>query len=197
MQPDHAAIHAQVRRRFAALAADPAAETKFEIGRESAVKLGYNPASLDALPVTAVEPFAGVGNPISLAPLSAGMTVLDLGCGSGVDAMIAAGQVGPDGKVVGIDMTEEMVAKARRAHAEFGLGNVEFRPGLAHQLDVRHESVDVVLSNGVINLCPDKERVLGELFRVLKPGGRLQVADISLVDGLNPELLERVGEWSD
>ncbi len=111
--------------------------------------------------------------------------------------MIAAQAVGSSGKVIGIDMTDEMVNKARQACAEGGLANVEIKKGMAHALDVDDESVDVVASNGVINLCPDKEQVVGELYRVLKPGGRLQVADMSLVDGVNPELLERVGEWSD
>lgn len=97
---------------------------------------------------------------------------------------------------IGIDLTEEMVAKARRACAEQGLTNVKITHGMAHRLDLPNESVDVVVSNGVINLCPEKERVLAELYRVLKPGGRLQVADMSLVEGVNPELLERVGQWS-
>ncbi len=94
-------------------------------------------------------------------------------------------------------MTDRMVERARRACAKAGLANVEIKKGMAHALDVDDESVDVVISNGVVNLCPDKEQVVRELFRVLKPGGRLQVADMSLADGVNPELLERVGEWSD
>ena len=163
----------------------------------SVLKLGYDAAILDGLPVSSVESFAGVGNPLALEPLANGMTVLDLGCGAGMDTMIAARTVGPSGKAIGIDMTDAMVNKARQACAEGGLANVEIKNGLAHALDVEDESVDIVISNGVINLCPNKERVLAELYRVLKPGGRLQVADMSLVDGVNPELLERVGEWSD
>ena len=197
MQADSAAIHAQVRQRFASLATDPTSEERFEVGRSSALKLGYDPSLLDGLPEAAVNSFAGVGNPLSLAPLSEGMTVLDLGCGSGVDVLLAARAVGPGGKVIGIDMTDEMVNKARSAVEKAGLKNVEIRKGLVEQPDVDDESIDVVVSNGVINLCPDKEQVLGELYRVLTPGGRLQVADMSLVEGVNPELLERVGEWSD
>ncbi len=197
MQQDTQAIFEQVKRRFASLATTPEAETRFEIGRSSAIKLNYDPAQLDLLPEAAVQSFAGVGNPLSLAPVSTGMTVLDLGCGAGVDAMIAAHAVGPQGTVIGIDMTEEMVAKAKQMCAARGLTNVRIKHGLAHQLDVEDETVDVLISNGMINLCPDKERVLEEVYRVLKPGGRLQVADMSLVDGVNPELLERVGEWSD
>ncbi len=197
MQRDTETIHDQVRKRFASVATDPASEKRFEIGRASAVRLGYDTAILKDLPIAAVESFAGVGNPLALEPLADGMTVLDLGCGAGMDTMIAAQAVGSSGKVIGIDMTDEMVNKARQACAEGGLANVEIKKGTAHALDVDDESVDVVASNGVINLCPDKEQVLGELYRVLKPGGRLQVADMSLVVGVNPELLERVGEWSD
>lgn len=194
---DAETIYDQVRQRFSSVATDPASEKHFEIGRTSALKLGYDAAIVDGLPVTAVQSFAGVGNPLGLEPLTKGMTVLDLGCGTGVDTMIAAQVVGSSGKVIGIDMTEEMVEKAEHARAASRCTNVEIRQGVAHHLDVDKESIDVVISNGVINLCPDKKAVLRELFRVLKPGGRLQVADMSLVDGVNPELLERVGEWSD
>ncbi len=197
MEVSAATIRSQVRQRFATLAIDPASEERFEIGRSSALKLGYETTVLDTLPVEAVERFAGVGNPLSLGRPAEGMTVLDLGSGAGMDAMIAAQAVGPGGKVIGIDMTDEMIARARQAADACGLLNVEIEKGMAHCLDVGDESVDVVISNGVINLCPDKEQVLAELHRVLKPGGRLQVADMSLVDGVNPELLERVGDWSD
>ncbi len=194
---DAETIYDRVRQRFSSVATDPASEKHFEIGRASALKLGYDAAILDGLPVSAVESFAGVGNPLALEPLAGGMTVLDLGCGAGMDTMIAAQAVGPDGKVIGIDMADEMVNQARRACAEGGLADIEIEKGMAHALDVDDESVDIVISNGVINLCPNKEKVLAELYRVLKPGGRLQVADMSLMDGVNPELLERVGEWSD
>ncbi len=197
MEVSAATIRAQVRQRFATLAVDPASEQRFEIGRSSALKLGYDSVVLDALPVEAVERFAGVGNPLSLGQPLEGATVLDLGSGAGMDTMIAAQAVGPGGKVIGIDMTDEMIETARQAADACGLVNVEIKKGMAHCLDVGDESVDVVISNGVINLCPDKEQVLAELHRVLKPGGRLQVADMSLVDGVNAELLERVGDWSD
>ncbi len=194
---DAETIYDQVRQRFSSVATDPASERRFEIGWTSALKLGYDAATLTNLPVGAVESFAGVGNPLALDPLANGMTVLDLGCGAGMDTIISARMVGPSGRVIGIDMTDEMVNQAQQACAESGLANVEIKTGMAHALDVDDESVDVVVSNGVINLCPNKEKVLAELHRVLKPGGRLQVADMSLVDGVNPELLERVGEWSD
>lgn len=197
MAVDAESIFLQVRQRFSALATDPASESRFEIGRPSALKLGYETSVLDALPQAAVERFAGVGNPLSLAPLDKGMTVLDLGCGSGVDTMIAARAVGRDGKVIGVDMTEAMVERARQACEESGLANIEIKQGVANRLDVDDETVDVVISNGVVNLCPDKGQVLSELHRVLRQGGHLQMADMSLVEGVNPELLERVGEWSD
>ncbi len=199
-QPKHTdvdVIRAQVRGRFASVATNPASETRFEIGRASALNLGYDARLLDSVPARAVESFAGVGNPLGLASLRAALTVLDLGCGSGVDAMLAARLVGPAGKVVGIDMTDEMITRARSACNEAGLSNVQIRYGTAESLDIADGSIDVAISNGMINLCPDKEQVLAELYRVLRPGGRLQVADMALVEGVNPELLERVGQWSD
>lgn len=197
MHHEATTVHALVRQRFAMLASDPDSEKRFEIGRASALKLGYEASALDALPEAVVSRFAGVGNPLSLRPLADGMTVLDLGCGAGVDTMIAARAVGPGGNVIGIDMTDEMVETASRACDDLGLANVTIRKGMADHLDVDDATVDVVISNGVINLCPDKQQVLCELHRVVKPGGRLQVADMSLVEGVDPELLERVGEWSD
>lgn len=190
-------IHHQVQQRFASVAKNPTCEKRLRLGRSSALELGYDPAVLDTLPQDAVASFAGVGNPLALAPVTEGMAVLDLGCGAGVDTMIAARTVGPKGKVFAIDMTDEMVEKARRSCAEAGCDNVEISKSLANDLALDDASVDVAISNGVVNLCPDKQGVLRELFRVLKPGGRMQLADMSLVDEINPELLERVGEWSD
>jgi SAM-dependent methyltransferase len=190
-------IHEHVRDRFARIASDPGTEQRFRIGRASAVELGYDAAGLSSIPLDALEAFAGVGDPLSLAPVRNSMTVLDLGCGSGVDTIRAADRVGPAGRVIGIDMTPEMVDRARNACRQRGLTQVEIRCGTAETLDLPDEAVDVAISNGVINLCPDKPRVLAILHRVLKPGGRLQIADMSLRDGINPELLERIGEWSD
>jgi 2-polyprenyl-3-methyl-5-hydroxy-6-metoxy-1,4-benzoquinol methylase len=197
MTDDDRAIRDQVRQRFGRVARDPGSETRFELGRASAVRLGYDAEALDAIPAEALASFAGVGNPLAIEPLSAGMTVLDLGCGSGVDTIIASRVVRPGGRVIGIDMTEAMVEKAADACARAGCDNVEIRVGLAHDVALDDESVDVVISNGVINLCPDKPSVVAEIHRLLRPGGRVQLADMSLVEGVNPELLERVGEWSD
>ncbi len=123
--------------------------------------------------------------------------MLDLGCGAGMDSLLAARRVGPTGRVIGVDMTGPMIEKARANAAAVGVGNAEFRRGQADRLPVGDGSVDVVISNGVFNLCPDKPRVLAEVFRVLRPGGRLQMADILLDDAVTPEQVERIGEWSD
>jgi len=191
------AIHDQVRTRFARVATDPTRERRFRIGRDSAVELGYDEAELAALPADALEAFAGVGNPLSLAPIQEGMTVLDLGSGSGVDTLLAADRVSPDGRVISVDMTAEMVERTRNACRTRGHAHVDIRHGTAEALELPAGSVDVVITNGVINLCPEKSQLLQMLHRILKPGGRLQFADMSLVEDVNPELLERAGEWSD
>ena len=138
-----------------------------------------------------------MGCTICLGPVNEGETVLDLGCGAGLDTFLAARRVGPKGRVIGVDMTPEMVRKAEGNRQELGIENVEFRQDSAEQLSVEEDSVDLVLSNGVINLCPDKERVISEIYRVLHPGGRLYVADITLEDGVDQATVERLGTWSD
>ena len=151
----------------------------------------------DALPLQATESVAGVGNPLGLGVLRLGEVVLDLGCGAGMDSLLAARRVGPTGRVIGVDMTGPMVEKARANASAVGIGNVEFHRGEAARLPVGDESVDVVISNGVFNLCPDKPRVLAEVFRVLRAGGRLLIADILLDDRVTPEEVERREAWSD
>ncbi len=190
-------ITGAVKERFVNLALSPQSEQKFPVGPASAKKLGYAAAEIDALPASVTESFAGVGNPFSLGALRAGETVLDLGSGAGLDSILAARRVGPTGRVVGVDMTEKMVEKARANARAGGAANAEFRQGQADALPVEDGSVDVVISNGVFNLCPDKPKVLTELFRVLKPGGRLQMADILLEDGVTAEEVARKGTWSD
>lgn len=190
-------IKAMIEERFIQVALDPASERKFPVGPESAKRLGYDAAEIDALPPRATESFAGVGNPLALGDLRAGEVVLDLGCGAGLDSILAARRVGPTGRVIGVDMTGPMVEKARANASAVRTGNAEFHRAEADILPVGDESVDVVISNGVFNLCPDKPGVLAEVFRVLRPGGRLQMADILLEDAVTPEEVERRGTWSD
>jgi arsenite methyltransferase len=151
---------------------------------------------VDALPDRAVESFAGVSNPFSLRRLAPGEKVVDVGSGAGFDSFIAAGQVGLAGQVVGIDMTAEMLAKSRQTGEALGLAHVEFRHGLAEALPVEDGWADVVISNGVINLCVDKQAVFAEIFRVLRPGGRLQFADIANGRPVPAEALRDIDLWT-
>ncbi len=190
-------LRASVIDRFRTVATTPAGERTFPVGPESARRLGYDATEIEALPVSVTESFCGVGNPLSLGQPKLGQTVLDLGCGAGFDTLPAARRVGPQGKVIGIDMTPEMVAKARRNADRLRLSNVEFLMGQAEHLPLPDTSVDLVISNGVFNLCTDKPGVLAEVFRVLKPGGRLQLADILLHEDVTPDEVADKGEWSD
>lgn len=187
----------KTRARFTRIAKDPSSEKRFPVGPESAKRLGYNADEIDSMPGSVTESFAGVGCPIALGPINEGETVLDLGCGAGLDSLLAARRVGPEGRVIGIDMTPDMVRKASENGQKLGVENVEFRQGSAEQLSLGNTSVDIVLSNGVINLCPDKGRVVSEIYRVLRPGGRLYVADITLEDGVDQATVEKLGTWSD
>ncbi len=159
--------------------------------------VGYPQSIIDSLPAGTVESFAGTGNPFSMGELKPGETVLDLGCGAGFDSLIAARQVGASGRVISIDMTPAMLDKARVGASEAGLSNVEFREAYAESLPVQDKSVDVVISNGVINLCPDKMAVFGEINRVLKPGGRIQIGDMVVHKAVPDDAKADIDLWRD
>ena len=190
-------IRAKIEVRFAKVACSPQDKQAFSIGPESAKRLGYPAAEIDALPPSVTESFAGVGNPLGLGVIAPGQTVLDLGSGAGMDSILAARRVGACGRVIGVDVTEAMLDKARRNAAAVGLDNVEFLHAEADALPAADGTVDVVISNGVFNLCLDKPKVLAEVFRVLKPGGSLQMADMLLDDAVTPQEVELKGAWSD
>ena len=183
-------LRCEIRKEYAEVARNPAQGFHFHTGRPLAGMLGYEDAWLEHVPEPSIASFAGTGNPFALGPIRPGEHVVDIGSGGGIDSLIAAWMTGPAGRVVGIDMTPEMLARARGSAAAAGAENVEFREGHAEMLVVEDGWADVVISNGVVNLCPDKLHVFREMHRVLEPGGRLQIADI-LVQKAVPESAKR------
>jgi arsenite methyltransferase len=177
VDPD--ALRADVREKYREVALHPDGQFHFHTGRPLAALLGYPSELVDSLPDRAVESFAGVGNPFSVRSPRPGERLVDLGSGGGFDCFVAGQAVGAAGRVIGVDMTPEMLAKSRASAEALGAGNVEFREGLLEQLPVEDGWADVVTSNGVINLCADKGAVFAEAYRVLRPGGVLQFADIA------------------
>jgi arsenite methyltransferase len=179
-----------VREEYEAVALKPEQGFHFHTGRPLAQKLGYEETWLRGIPERSIESFAGTGNPFSMGVIQPGEHVVDVGSGAGIDSLIAAHMTGVDGQVIGVDMTPAMLQKARKSIAEAGLKQVEFREGFGEELPVPDEWADVVISNGVLNLMPDKSVVLREMHRALKPGGRLQIADI-MVQKEVPESAKR------
>jgi len=188
-------LKSEIKKTYAGVSEEPERDFIFPTGRPWAEDLGY-PAELANVPEAAVESFAGVANPWQMGRLAQGERVLDLGSGAGTDSLIAAQMVGEQGKVTGIDMTPQMLAKARAAAAELGAANVEFVEAEAEQLPFPDESFDVVISNGVIDLIPDKDAVFAELHRVLVPGGRMQIADVTIQNPVSAEGRRNIDLWT-
>ena len=185
----------EIKKTYAALSQDPGKDFVFPTGRAWAEDLDY-PPELANVPDTAADSFAGVANPFALGRLEDGERVVDLGCGAGTDSLVAAQMVGQNGHVTSVDMTPEMLEKARAATAELGMTNVDFLEGEIERLPLANESVDVVISNGVIDLVPDKDAVFAEIFRVLRPGGRMQVADVTIQNPVSEEGRRDVDLWT-
>jgi arsenite methyltransferase len=186
----------KVKVMYRAVAEAPQGEFHFEMGRVLAQRLGYPAGELDGVPPEAIESFAGVGYHLGLAAIAAGERVVDLGSGSGMDAFLAAQQAGAEGEVVGIDMTDEQLTKARRLAERDGYAGVRFEKGYIEETPVVDESVDVLTSNGVINLCDDKTAVFREIARMLKPGGRMAISDIVTERQLTEAIVCDVNLWA-
>ena len=185
----------EIKKTYASVSQEPAKDFVFPTGRPWAEDLGY-PAELAKVPESAARSFAGVANPFSLGRLELGERVLDVGSGAGTDSLVAAQMVGASGSVTGIDMTPEMLAAARAAAVEMSAENVEFVEGEAERLPFGDGSFDVVISNGVIDLIPDKDAVFAELHRVLVPGGRLQLADVTIQHPVSEEGRRNIDLWT-
>jgi arsenite methyltransferase len=188
-------LKSEIKKTYASVSQDPGKDFIVPTGRAWAQDLGY-PEELAHVPDTAVASFAGVANPWQLGRLALGERVLDVGSGAGTDSLVAAQMVGEQGHVTGVDMTPEMLAKARAAAAEMGVANVEFVESEAERLSFPDESFDVVISNGVIDLIPDKDAVFAELFRVLAPGGRIQIADVTIQNPVSAEGRRDIDLWT-
>ena len=193
---DVALLRSEIQRTYADVSTQPGREFIFPTGRAWALDLGYPQDLLERIPEASCESFAGVANPFSMGALQPGEDVLDVGSGAGMDTLVAAQMVGPSGSVTGIDMTPEMVAKARGSVAEMGLGNVTIVEGSAEHLPFDDASFDVVISNGVIDLIPDKDAVFSEITRVLRSGGRIQLADVTIQNPVSEESKRDIDLWA-
>jgi SAM-dependent methyltransferase len=194
---DTARLRHEIQAIYARVATDPSTDFHFHRGPAyAAERLGYDPSALGALPSLTTASFAGVANPLRMATLTPGATVVDVGCGAGMDLMLAARAVGPGGKAIGVDMTESMAERARAAARALGFAQVDVRAGDALDLPVDTASADVVITNGVLNLAPDKRQAFGEVFRVLKPGGQFLYADIIVANELSESIRRDLDLWT-
>jgi arsenite methyltransferase len=193
---DVGSLREAIREEYAEVASNPTKGFHFHTGRPLAYMLGYAKEWLEGIPESSIESFAGTGNPFSLGEILPGERIVDVGCGAGIDSLIAAKKVGSDVRVIGVDMTPSMLEKARHAAEEAGLKNVEFREGYAEYLPVDEGWADVVISNGVLNLMPDKAAALEEMSRVLKPGGRLQIGDILVQKAVAQSAKRKIDLWT-
>jgi arsenite methyltransferase len=194
---DTVKLRGEIQSIYARVATDPSGEFHFHRGPAYAAgMLGYDAQALATLPGDVTASFAGVANPHRIAPLSRGATVVDIGCGAGTDLLLAARAVGPHGRAIGVDMTETMAERARAGARAVGLNNVDVRDGDATRLPLADGSVDVAISNGVLNLVPLKDRAIAEIARVLKPGGRVQIADIVIGEELPDSALRDIDLWT-
>lgn len=194
---DVSRLKQEINRTYASVAVNPGGDFHFHRGPEYASRLlGYELKELQALPAAVTAPFAGVGNPFLMDTLSPGSTVADIGSGAGMDCLLAGKRVGPGGTVIGIDMTDEMLELARAGALASGLNHVHFKKGDISRLPVDSDSVDVVISNGVFNLAPDKAGLFSEVYRITKPGGRLQFADIVIGVELSEAARNDIDLWT-
>lgn len=189
-------LRAEIRKTYTEVSTDQRQEFIFPTGRAWARELDYPEPELSRVPDPTVESFAGVANHWTLGRIDRGEVVLDLGCGAGTDLLIAAQMTGPTGRAIGVDMTGAMLNRARVSAAEMGLANVELHESLIESLPLADRSVDVVISNGVIDLVPDKDAVFDEIDRVLRPGGRLQIADVVIHTEVSEDARKRIDLWT-
>ena len=194
--PELGELRDAIKAEYEVVALDPGRGFHFHTGRRLATMLAYPDEWLRDVPEASIESFAGTGNPFRIASLEPGAHAVDVGCGAGIDSFIAAKMVGPTGLVIGVDMTSAMLAKARSGAGDWPLGNIEFRQGFMEELPIPDGWADVLISNGVLNLAPDKSAALSEMVRVLKPGGRLQIADILVQRPVPASAKRKIDLWT-